>query len=350
MSWSVLALAVGGVLGGVQGGARVPASTAVPQQLRAYLDKYVHLTPREVDAIGHGEVIAKTIETNDRREIAAFGVTRIAAAPAPYLDGVRKLTWLRKSGVIAAAARFSVPPHLSDVADLVVDAQDIAALRSCRVGDCDVRLSAAAIRRFQNAVDWRSPDAGSRAASAFKEVLVQHVSAYLQGGDPALPDFHDQDHPVRPADEVREILAHSPYLREFAPELHDHLRAFPSSGLAGGDNVLYWSKERLGVKPIISATHITILERPSEVGPTLIASKQIYASHYFDGSLGLSAIFDVSTANGHAFYLAYMNRTRTRSLDSAFRSLARGSVKRRARDGVERMLRGLKTTLEMKRP
>jgi hypothetical protein len=343
LAWALLVLSGAAARGG---GVVPPSSKDVPPQLRAYLDRYIHLTERELAALRRGEVVARAIETHDRREIAAFGLARIGAAPEEFIDGVRKLTWLRKSSVIVAAARFSLPPQVADLDGLVVDPQDISALGDCRIGDCDVRLSAEGMRRVQRDIDWRSPQAGKQAASVFKEILVDHARAYLQGGDAALPDFQDRAYPVRLAEEVREILARSPYLRDSSAELHEHLRTFPSSSLASAENILYWSKERFGAKPVVSMTHVTILKGGQ--APTLIASKQIYASHYFDASLGLSAVFDVSTAEGPAFYLAYINRTRTRSLDSTLRSLARPMVRRRARDGVERMIRGLKTTLEKK--
>jgi hypothetical protein len=335
---ALLLLAVGG-----WGGGAPPSGNDMPPRLRAYLDGHIQVSERDLAAVQRGEVIARAIDTDDRREIAAFGLARIAAPPGTFIEGVRQLTWLRRSSLILAAGRFSVPPRTGDLDQLTIEPQDIGALRECRVGDCDVRLSAAAIGRVQKEIDWRSPQSAKQAASLFKELLVDHVRAYLQGGDTALPDFQDHEQPVKPSEEVAGILARSPYLRRAAPELHEHLRTFPSSPLASGENILYWSKERFGAKPVVSATHVTILR---DTTPILIASKQIYASHYFDASLGLSAVFDVSTADQPAFYLAYINRTRTRSLDGVIRSLARGMVRRRARDGVERMLRGLKTTLE----
>ena len=59
--------------------------------------------------------------------------------------------------------RLNDPPAIGDFADLSLDAGELTALRSCRSGDCDLRLGDTAIQRFQTEVDWSAADAGRRA-------------------------------------------------------------------------------------------------------------------------------------------------------------------------------------------
>ena len=75
----------------------------------------------------------------------------------------------------------------------------------------------------------------------------------------------------------------------------------------------------------------------------LIATKQIYATHYFDAALGLTLVFD-DHASG--FYMLCVDRARTRSLTSFIRGFVRGIVQRRSRDAMEKILRTTKLTLE----
>jgi hypothetical protein len=61
-------------------------------------------------------------------------------------------------------------------------------------------------------------------------------------------------------------------------------------------------------------------ERPSTA---LIASKQLYASHYFEGSLGLTVLIDDSTAEGPAVWIAYFNNSSVDAFDGLLGGLKR---------------------------
>jgi hypothetical protein len=50
---------------------------------------------------------------------------------------------------------------------------------------------------------------------------------------------------------------------------------------------------------------------PQEDNRTLIASKQIYASHYFEASLELTALVEAKEPGENSgFFLLYLNRSR----------------------------------------
>jgi hypothetical protein len=77
----------------------------------------------------------------------------------------------------------------------------------------------------------------------------------------------------------------------------------------------------------------------------VIATQQIYASHYFDAGLGLTLAFD-DGAGG--FYMLSVNRARTRSLAGIMRSIVRSTVQRRSREALENVLRSTKAALEQR--
>jgi hypothetical protein len=53
---------------------------------------------------------------------------------------------------------------------------------------------------------------------------------------------------------------------------------------------VYWSKEKFGLQPVVSLTHVAIYKRPLPDGTNvLIASKGIYATRYFEALLGPTA-------------------------------------------------------------
>jgi hypothetical protein len=106
-----------------------------------------------------------------------------------------------------------------------------------------------------------------------------------------------------------------------------------------------WSKIKFGLKPVIAINHITIYQREQNSGPQiLIASKQIYANHYFDSSLALTAFLTVPGAS--SAYLFYENRSRADGLGGAFSGLKRGIVENRALDGVKTILHQSQLSLE----
>ena len=91
-------------------------------------------------------------------------------------------------------------------------------------------------------------------------------------------------------------------------------------------------------------THLALYPAPQGARrPGLIATKQIYAAHYFDAGLGLTVAID-DGASG--FYMLSVNRVRTRSLTGFVRSFVRTIVQRRCREAMDGILRSTKVALE----
>ncbi len=101
----------------------------------------------------------------------------------------------------------------------------------------------------------------------------------------------------------------SAWLKERFPEQYEQLRSYPGASNDTTDGFLYWSRESygFGLKPILNLFHVGIRKVNSRV--ILISSKQIRSTHYFDGSLGLSVLFDAD-APGKQCYMIYINRSR----------------------------------------
>jgi hypothetical protein len=77
----------------------------------------------------------------------------------------------------------------------------------------------------------------------------------------------------------------------------------------------------------------------------VIASRQIFANHYIDASLGLTALVDSGDGSGMS-YLLYVNRSRIDRFPGPFGGLARALMKPRIRKGVENSLAIAKARLE----
>jgi hypothetical protein len=191
-------------------------------------------------------------------------------------------------------------------------------------------------------VNWQSADADLQAAGLFKRLLFDEVNAYASGGTGRILQYDDDKRPVRPVDDFAGLLANSPYLDVVLPGLGAHLDHFPNRRLDGAEDFLYWSKEKFGLTPFISVTHVVAW---ADARQTIVATRDVYSTRYVDASLSLSIASD-SVGDRSSFYLFYINRSRANALKGALARLRRSIVERRARGSLEENLKLVKRRLE----
>lgn len=319
-----------------------PVSDMRPD-LRELLTGTFRFPPADVADLEKGKVVTRGLPGTSAGEVAAVGAIRVRASRDTFVDRYRDIARFKRGPDVVQIGRFSDPPVLDDLQALTVLKQDVD-LRGCRVGNCDIRLPADIIARFQREVDWKARDADARAAQLFKIVLLDNVRAFVSGGPGRIVQYDDDRRPVRPVDDFLGLLAASPYVAQLAPGLVEHLKGAPASRIAGAEDLLYWSKEKFGFTPFITVTQATIL--PATPSGVVIASRDVYSSRYFDASLTLTLASDaVNVPN--AFYLVYVNRSRANALKGALSGFRRSIVERRAKSSLEENLRLLRTRLEM---
>lgn len=315
--------------------------------ITALLRDAAHFSSADVFAVQRGETIARVLET-ERAEVAVAGAVRIRAPRERILERYRDISALAKSEVVLQVGRFSARPRADDLRELVFEQYDLDSLRECEPGDCAVRLTAATMTRFQQSINWRAPDWRTRAADVWRESLAQYAAEYRAHGDRALAEYHNKVAPLRLQDQFAILYRESAFVTPFAPDLLRYLQEYPQVTLPGAEDILYWSKDDFGLRPVFSITHLSIHAPPpgASARAALVGSKQIYATHYFDAALGITMAVDDGTGGS---YMVVINRARTRSLTSRFRGFVRGIVKGRSREGVEKMLRSTRESLERSR-
>jgi hypothetical protein len=322
--------------------AQMPLPVAgVSPDVHGVLTTDLKFTPSEMSDLAAGKVVRHSIESSTPGEIAAVGGTWVGVPVDSFLKAFRDIVTFKKGEGVLQIGRFSDPPQVDDLAALTLDDEDFDA-RRCRVGDCSIRLSAADIGRFQQ-IDWNAPDARLRVSALFKQVLTGHLRAYWAGESGVVRQYDNGKRSIRPAVEFAGILANSPEVGRLAPGLPEHLRDFRAAPLEGAEDFLYWSKERFGIAPFISVTHVTIAR--TSPGTVVITSKDVYSSRYLDSSLGLTL---VTEAPGGC-YLVYANRSRADALKGGFTALRRAFVERRARSSLDQNLKAVKGRLEQRR-
>jgi hypothetical protein len=174
--------------------------------------------------------------------------------------------------------RISAMPKLEDFSAMHITPEDLEDIRTCRIGDCQVKLSEEALRRFQTEIDWRAPNRHAAADAVIRQLALDYVNGYLGGGDERLAVYRDNSRPTFVAQEFRLMVHQMPELAALMPNLRRYLLDYPKAQFPGATSFLYWQDVQFGLKSTIRINHVTIREGPDE---TVVASKMLYASHYF---------------------------------------------------------------------
>jgi hypothetical protein len=289
-------------------------------------------------ALQANQPVVRLAPVSNKREIAVAGLVNIRAGADEFLRSYRDSMLRKSNGAILEIGSFGSQPTLADLENLTLETGDIEDLKDCVIGDCEVKLSAAMIDRFRREIDWNAPDYALKVTSLFKQMLSEYVSDYRTRGEAALIQYNDKRDQIDLAAEQRALSGASGYTNS--------LLADSNAGLQLIEDAIVWSKIKFGLKPVIAVNHITIYKRDREVGPqVLIASKQIYASHYFNASLALTAFVTVPGATQGA-YLVSENRSRADGLEGPFGKIKRGVVEKKALEGLKAILEHSQMTLE----
>jgi hypothetical protein len=219
---------------------------------RPFLRKVIQLDDAQLAAVEKGEVVTKLLPTAEKAEIAAFGVVKTAGTPDAVLRLARDVKGFRQVPQIPEMGTFSTPPKVEDMRGLTHPPDDVAAMRKCKPGSCDVKLGTKGLE-VASTIDWKAAGAEAKASALFNQALVDYVTAYAQGGTDALGDVLDKKAPKNRSQEYRALLANSTYLVEYVKEFNDYLAAYPNVKLAQTEDLLYWTKDTFGLKPVVSA-------------------------------------------------------------------------------------------------
>jgi hypothetical protein len=301
-------------------------------------------TPGQIAAVERGEPVAKVLPT-DRREIAIMGVVRVRGPRDPLIARHRDITNLRKSDLVLQVGAFGRPPRVEDLEPVAFEPYDLDAPRECLPGRCAIRASADAMVRMRAAVNWEAADARRQSAAAWREMLGGLARGYAAGGDAALPVLANKADPLAIRDELDGLYAEFGFLADLAPDVLRYVREFPRARLEGAEDTIFWSKNDLGLKPVVGITHQTIYAPAGR--PAIILQKRIYAVHYVDAGLGITMFTD-DGAGG--FYLTIVDRVRTRSLVGFTRAIVRSIVQNKSREGIEKVLRSSQRRVESLTP
>ncbi len=328
--------------------AGIGLSQTSPREPHTFLKSYIGFTDADLRTMEQGQVVAKVLETNNKTEVAVFGIVWINGPIDTFVRWQKDIERFEAGDAVQAIKKISNPPELSDFDNLTFPEDDLDALKKCKVGNCPVKIGTEGLTRLQSKVDWSAPDAHKQANRLIRQMFLEHTQEYMRNGDEALGEYRDKKRPTFLEKEFDGLLENSPYLIRYVPELNRFLDDYPNADLPGAEDFFYWSKVKFGLKPTVRLNHVVVYPYEVEGRKTVvIGSKMLYASHYFHTALELKVLVRDSTKpDAKGFYLISLNRSRSDGLTGLFGGIVRSKAQSEAQKGVASALNSAREALE----
>jgi hypothetical protein len=318
------------------------SQTALPAQLDTYVTNVAKLTSAQRSQLLAGHPVTHMLDSDPSHEVGVFGAVWVKAPAARYVAAVRDIEQFEKGGNFLVTKKASTPPRLEDFAALRIPPDDVADLKSCKVGSCELKLGEGALVRLKKEVDWSKPGANADVDRLARQLMLEYVNAYLQGGNSELATYRDSSRPTFVGQEFASMIDRMPELTEYLPDLKRYLIGFPKVTLPNSDSFIYWQEAKFGLKPTIRINHLTIVQETTHAA---VVSKMLYASHYFWTAIELRVLLP-DPARGEGFWFASVNRSRSDGLSGFTGTLIRGKVKGEAEKAMLAVLKATKAGLE----
>jgi hypothetical protein len=315
----------------------------VEPQLSAFLTQ-VGLSQQQRASLEAGQPVAKVLSWGESSEVYVFGAVRIKGSAAAYIKSARNVAARAGRQGYLGVGEIPAAPTAADFSELSLDPDDINALKSCREGDCDVQLPSAAIQAFRDSVNWSRPDVATQVNALARSRVLDLIREYRRGGNDALGVYRDKEHPARVAKQFEMMVSRAAAVPDVIPQLRQYLLQYPHAELPGADSFFYWEKVDFGMKPTIRVNH-GVVYHPSD-GVSVVAIKQLYASHYFHTALDVSACVQDSKTESRGFYLLTLKGSEQDGLTGLKGSMVRRVVVDKTRSSLEKALGAIKATIE----
>jgi hypothetical protein len=300
-----------------------------PADLFAFFRPSVNLTPRDRARLESGTPLVSVLDAKER-DIAVFSAIELppTVTPERFIAWLHDVAEFRKSSYVTNVRRFSTPARLEELGELTLDDKDLDDIRECRPGQCGLKLSAAEIETLRNVVAGAGAGWKQAVQLAFRDIVLDRVRTYEVRGHAGFSAYFDRKRPRSPAGAFSGLLKRSTFLAARAPLVVGRLVDGDEAPAGRPDSFLYWSKEKIGGKSVISATHVTIFRGDGiEMPAVLMTGKQIFATHYLDACLGVTGL--VRDRQNARSYLVYVNRSDVDLLGGFWGGIARHMIEER---------------------
>jgi hypothetical protein len=344
-------LAIGLLHGALDSKARMPSSIGAQDQKQAELSdffkKYAGLNDEQIASIRNGQPVAKIMDSPTADEVFVIGAIFVRCTPEDYLKMASNIDALRKLPSYLAIRKFSDPPQLSDLDGFSLDEEDVKSLQKCHEGKCEVQLPTEAMDEFHSKVNWSAPDVADQVNRVAKEMALEGLRRYQQGGNAALGTYRDKNNPAAIEQAFHSLISRSKALPVYLPALHSYLLNYPKAKSDHIQSQFYWEKVNFGLKPTIRVLQAVVYQGTDSVEPSYaIAIKQLYASHYFETALDLTVCIREDEGDRHGTYLITLKGSDQAGLTGFKGSIVRKVAVDKTRSSLEKALAAMKVTLE----
>jgi hypothetical protein len=312
----------------------------VPEKLSG-LTAMAMLSEDEIERLTAGEPVTKLLDATVDYEVAVFGAEWIDAPTHDYVRAIEDIEQFEKGGSFQVTKRISDPPVLEDFTALNFTKEDMDDLKTCRVGNCKMKMAKDGIARFHKEIKWSKPNSINDAEALFRQLALESVMAYQRGGNAELAVYQDKHRPMSVAREFAAIVDEMSMLLQYQPSLRQYLLEYPNAQLSNGTSFFYWQQVQFGLKPTVRINHVAISETADN---TVIASKLLYADHYFRAALELQALIP-DPSRGPGFWLVTVKRLRSDGLDGSTGDMIRPRIEKDVVKGLSGALRATKAML-----
>lgn len=327
----------------------IPSSAQrLPDKLRQVLQNDLQLAPTDLANAEAGRAATRIVGMGDPEDIFVVGVIRIATTPTRFLARYKNITEFEASPSVPAGGKFSTPPKDSDVAGVSLTKGEIDDLHDCEPGDCDYKIGDRGLERIRSAINWKSPDYVQQANQVIRRLWLEYLRSYQSTGNSALAAYHDTPKVFRVEDGLVEQLKKTSFVYRNIPELVDHLQNYPRHKLPNSEEFFYWQEADFGLKSVHRITHVVKYRKPSQYGEgAIIASKMLFASHYFRSALEFRLLLPTQSSSGKPLlYLVVLQRSFVDGLGGLKGRILRGPILSKTQEALERYLISVKGKLE----
>ena len=319
-------------------------------RLHRFLQNDMAFSEKEFKSFKEGKTVTKILKTQTKHEVGVFSIARINVPKDVFLQNYDQKGMNLETASATSWGIIKTPPKIEELKDITLPEKDIKLLKKCKPGNCKVKAPIGAIEKVGQ-LDAKAPDFEQKVNQFVQEDTVDYVSKYLKNGNKMLVEYGDKKNPVRLAEQFQGLLQASPYLKRHVPEMYAYLDKFPNQQLPEAEDIFIWLKEDFDSKqmrPVMSINHL-VFYRPqgSSNNPPIVALKQLYATHYFEASLGLTVMVDDPAGDVNSTYLLNVTRTRIDALRDMSSIFAK-QMHSGARKLLDRRMKAVKRNMEKK--
>src|SRR6266487_3309466 len=165
-----------------------------PAQLTQFLQQSIGFDAEQLGAVERGEAVVKVLDARDRRDVVVFGIITLPVSREQYVRALSDFPTSLLTPNRTQLGIFSSPAVEGDVAAVTINSRDVSEMKSCKPGDCVVKLPATDMRRIHDEMNWSASPADLQAQlNAYaRRRLVEYVTDYRRRGDSAMAIYDDR--------------------------------------------------------------------------------------------------------------------------------------------------------------